>query len=63
MVVEDLQEIMDVKLKNMEIKEPFASQLRDRLKRYKNKEFTKEELEQQERSRKILNEYNYKGEV
>ena len=39
------------------IKEPFASQLRDKLERYKKGEFNEEELKQQERSKKILNEY------
>ena len=39
------------------IKEPFASQLRDKLERYKRGEFNEEELKQQERSKKILNEY------
>lgn len=39
------------------IKEPFASQLRDKLERYKKSEFNEEELKQQERSKKILNEY------
>ena len=39
------------------IKEPFASQIRDKLERYKKGEFNEEELKQQEHSKKILNEY------
>ena len=41
------------------IKEPFASQLRDKLERYKKGKFNEEELKQQERSKKILNEYEW----
>lgn len=42
------------------IKEPFASQLRDKLERYIKGEFNEEELKQQERSKKILSEYECK---
>lgn len=40
------------------IKEPFASEIREKLKRYAKGEFTEEELKQQERSKEILKEYN-----
>lgn len=42
---------------NEPIKEPFVSEIIDKLERYRKGEFTKEELKQQERSKKILNEY------
>lgn len=42
------------------IKEPFASQIRDKLERYRRGEFNEEELKQQERSKKILSKYKCK---
>ena len=43
--------------KEIIIKEPFASEIIDKLERYRKGEFTKEELEQQKRSKNILSEY------
>ena len=41
------------------IKEPFVSEIINKIERYKKGEFNEEELKQQERSKKILNEYEY----
>lgn len=43
---------------NVIIKEPFASQIREKLRRYRNNELTKEERKQVEKSKKILEKYN-----
>ena len=43
---------------NVVIKEPFASQIREKLKRYHNNELTEEERKQIEKSKKILEKYN-----
>ena len=43
---------------NVVIKEPFASQIREKLKRYRNNELTEEERKQVEKSKKILEKYN-----
>ena len=43
---------------NVVIKEPFASQIREKLKRYRNNELTEEERKQIEKSKKILEKYN-----
>ena len=43
---------------NVIIKEPFASQIREKLIRYRNNELTKEERKQVEKSKKILEKYN-----
>ena len=40
------------------IKEPFASQIREKLKRYRNNELTEEEREQVKKSKRILKKYN-----
>ena len=43
---------------NIVIKEPFASQIRDKLKRYRNNELNEEEQKQVEKSKRILKKYN-----
>ena len=43
---------------NVIIKEPFASQIREKLIRYRNNELTEKEREQVEKSKKILEKYN-----
>lgn len=43
---------------NVVIKEPFASQIRETLRRYRNNELTEKEREQVEKSKKILEKYN-----
>ncbi len=43
---------------NIVIKEPFASQIRERLRRYRNNELTKEERKQIEKTKRILKKYN-----
>ena len=43
---------------NIIIKEPFASQIREKLKRYRNNDLTEEEREQIEKSKRILKKYN-----
>ena len=43
---------------NVISKEPFASQIREKLRRYRNNELTKEERKQVEKSKKILEKYN-----
>lgn len=43
---------------NVVIKEPFASQIREKLRRYRNNELTEEEREQIEKSKRILKKYN-----
>ena len=45
---------------NIVIKEPFASEIRNKIKRYRNNELTKEERKQIERTQKILKKYNAK---
>lgn len=40
------------------VKEPFASEIREKLKRYRNNELNEEERKQMERSEKILQKYN-----
>ena len=40
------------------IKEPFSSQIRDKIKRYRNNELTEEERKQVEKSKRILKKYN-----
>lgn len=45
---------------NIIIKEPFASQIREQLKRYHNNELTEEEKKQIEKSKNILKKYNAK---
>lgn len=49
---------MEKKDKQFVIEEPFASEIREKIKRYAKGEFTEEELKQQERSEEILSEYN-----
>lgn len=43
---------------NIVIEEPFASQIREKLRRYRNNELTEEEREQIEKSKRILKKYN-----
>ena len=43
---------------NVVIKEPFASQIREKLRRYRNNELTEKEREQVKKSKKILEKYN-----
>ena len=43
---------------NIVIKEPFASKIREQLKRYHNNELTEEEKKQIEKTKKILKRYN-----
>lgn len=43
---------------NIVIKEPFASQIRERLRRYRNNELNEEERKQIEKSKRILKKYN-----
>ena len=43
---------------NIVIKEPFASKIREQLKRYRNNELTEDECKQIEKTKKILNKYN-----
>lgn len=43
---------------NIVIEEPFASQIRKKLRRYRNNELTEEEREQVEKSKRILKKYN-----
>lgn len=45
---------------NIVIKEPFASQIREKLIRYRNNELTKEEQERIKKSKEILKKYNAK---
>lgn len=45
---------------NIVIKEPFASQIMERLRRYRNNELTEEEREQIEKTKRILKRYNAK---
>lgn len=40
------------------IKEPFASQIREKMQRYYNNELNDEEIKQAERARQILQKYN-----
>ena len=42
---------------NIVIKEPFAGQIREKLKRYRNNELTDEEQKQIERTQEILKQY------
>ena len=43
---------------NIVIEEPFASQIREKLRRYHNNELTEEERERIEKSKRILEKYN-----
>ena len=43
---------------NIVIKEPFVSQIREQLKRYRNNELNEEERKQVEKSKRILKKYN-----
>ena len=43
---------------NVVIKEPFASQIREKLIRYRNNELTNEERKQIEKTKRILEKYN-----
>ena len=43
---------------NIVIEEPFASQIIEKLKRYRNNELTEEEREHVEKSKRILKKYN-----
>ena len=43
---------------NIVIEEPFVSQIREKLRRYRNNELTEEEREQVEKSKRILKKYN-----
>lgn len=43
---------------NIVIKEPFASKIRERLKRYRNNELNEEDRKQIERTQKVLQKYN-----
>lgn len=43
---------------NIVIKEPFASKIREQLKRYRNNELNEEERKQVEKSKRILKKYN-----
>lgn len=45
---------------NIIIKEPFASQIREKLKRFRNNELNDEEIAQVKRTQKILKKYNAK---
>lgn len=42
---------------NIVIKEPLASQIREKLKRYRNNELTEEEMKKIEKSKSILDKY------
>lgn len=42
---------------NIIIKEPFASQIREKLKRYRNNELTEEERKQIEKTKRTLKKY------
>lgn len=43
---------------NIVIKEPFASKIKEQLKRYRNNELTEEEKKQIEKTKKIFKRYN-----
>ena len=43
---------------NIIIKEPFASQIREKLKRYRNNELTEDERKQIEKTKRTLKKYN-----
>lgn len=43
---------------NIVIEEPFASQIIEKLKRYRNNDLTEEELNQIKKSKRILKKYN-----
>ena len=45
---------------NIVIEEPFASQIREKLRRYRNNELTEEERERIEKSKRIMEKYNAK---
>jgi len=50
--------MLGIKKTNIVIKEPFASQILEKLKRYRNNDLTEEERKQVERSKRILKKYN-----
>lgn len=50
--------MLGIEKTNIVIKEPFVSQIREKLKRYRNNDLTEEELKQIEKSKKNLKKYN-----
>ena len=50
--------MLGIEKTNIVIKEPFASKIRENLKRYRNNNLTEEELKQIEKSKKNLKKYN-----
>jgi hypothetical protein len=50
--------MLGIEKTNIVIKEPFASKIREKLKRYRNNDLTEEELKQIEKSKIILKKYN-----